>query len=72
MSGKVDENEFQYYIFDALCADCPIIVSVSTFSTGDPDLYIKFGDTQLPTTTSYDVLSTTFMSELLRIDLEDP
>lgn len=71
MSGKVDENEFQYYIFDALCTDCPIVISLSTFSSGDPDLFIKFGDAQLPTTTSFDIQSTTFKSELLRIDLDN-
>lgn len=70
VSGKVDEKEFQYYVFDALCKDCPIVVSVSTYSSGDPDLYIKFGDSSLPSLTSFDLQSSTFQSELMRIDLD--
>ena len=69
VSGKVDDKEFQYYYFDALCSDCPIIVSVSSFSSSDPDVYISFGDHSLPTTSSYDLWSSTFKSELIRIDL---
>lgn len=53
-----------------MCHDCPIVVSVSTFSTGDPDLYINFGDHSLPTKTTYDVYSSTYKSELIRITLD--
>lgn len=70
MSGKVNEKEFQYYIFDALCHDCPIVISLSTFSNGDPDLYISFGDHSLPTKTTYDIYSSTYKSELIRISLD--
>eukprot|EP00347_Sterkiella_histriomuscorum_P008919 403343241 len=70
MSGKVNEKEFQYYFFDALCEDCPIVVSVSTFSNGDPDLYINYGDHSLPTKTTYDIHSSTYKSELIRISLD--
>jgi hypothetical protein len=42
LAGSVKEGDFQYYIFEAYCKDCPIIISLSTFSSGDPDLYINF------------------------------
>ncbi|CDW91451.1 UNKNOWN [Stylonychia lemnae] len=70
VSGKVDEREFQYYLFEASCLDCPIVISLSTFGNGDPDLYISQGENQLPTLTNFDLYSSTFKSELVRISLD--
>jgi hypothetical protein len=44
ISGKVDVHEFQYYLFEAACNDCPIVISLSTYGNGDPDLYINQGE----------------------------
>lgn len=47
------------------------MVSLSTYSAnGDPDLYISYGDHSLPTLTTYDIYSSTYKSELVRISLD--
>lgn len=43
---------------------------MSTFASGDPDLYISFGDHNIPTTRTYDLYSSTYKSELIRISLD--
>lgn len=44
---------------------------MSTYSTGDPDLYINYGDTRLPTKEDHDMSKTTFKSEIIEFNLEN-
>ena len=40
----VEEEHFQYYHIEATCDNCTLLIGISTFSSGDPDLYINYGD----------------------------
>ena len=46
--ARVEEGEYQYFIFNVNCDTCTLIVAVQSFSGGDPDLYIKYGDDEIP------------------------
>lgn len=72
VSGQVEKGEFQYYHFESTCVDCTIMISLSTVSSGDPDLYVNFGDDRLPTRESSDMKSSTFKSEMITINLNHP
>lgn len=38
--GYVKANSFSYFIYKSECAYCSIIVGLSSYSSGTPDLYI--------------------------------
>ena len=44
---------------------------MSSFSQGNPDVYISYGDEKLPTKTDYDFMSSTFRSELVHINMKN-
>jgi hypothetical protein len=54
LSNTVEKDQFQYYIIESTCDNCTLMISVQKFSSGDPDLYINYGDLKLPSKTSYD------------------
>jgi len=54
LSNTVEKYQFQYYIIESTCDNCTLMISVQKFSSGDPDLYINYGDLKLPSKTSYD------------------
>jgi hypothetical protein len=66
----VEQGDFAYYLFESTCDDCTILVSLSTVGNGDPDLYINFGDEKLPSRDQYDMMSSTFKSEVITINLQ--
>lgn len=70
VSGNVQQGEFQYYHFESTCADCTLLISLSTVGSGDPDLYVNFGDAELPTREKYHMASSTFKSEMITINLQ--
>lgn len=45
---------------------------ISLSGSGDPDLYVNFGDERLPTRDSSDMMSSTFKSEIVTINLKHP
>lgn len=47
-------------------------MSLSTFGSGDPDLFINVGDASLPTKKNHDISSATERSEVVEIDLSHP
>jgi len=49
MQGFVEQGSYQYYFYEVTCDKCSVIISLSTFGNGDPDLFINFGDQSLPT-----------------------
>lgn len=59
-----------YFFYEATCDDCGILITLSTYSFGDPDLYIIYGDSRLPTHEVYDIKSSTLKSEMLTLDLK--
>jgi hypothetical protein len=69
VSGQVEQGEFQYYSYESTCEDCTIMISLSTVGSGDPDLYVNFGDESLPTRESSHMMSSTFKSEMITINL---
>ena len=72
ISGQVEQGSFQYYHFESTCDDCTILISLSTVGSGDPDLYVNFGEDKLPTRESYHMMSSTFKSEMITINLNHP
>ncbi len=70
VSGQVQQGDFQYYHYESTCDDCTILISLSTVGSGDPDLYVNFGDAQLPTREQYHMVSSTFKSEMITINLQ--
>lgn len=70
MTDMVEEGEYKYFIYQANCANCTLLVSLSTFGTGDPDLYIVYGDSRLPTKNDFDISSATYKSEVVEINLD--
>lgn len=69
LSNTVEWGDMHYYFYEVTCDDCGIIISLTTYSLGDPDLYINYGDERLPTVDQYDIKSSTLKSELLTLDL---
>lgn len=69
VSASVEQGTFQYFIFESSCDDCTILVSLSTRGSGDPDLYINFGDERLPSREDSDMQSSTLKSEVITINL---
>lgn len=45
-------------------------MSLSTVGSGDPDLYINFGDERLPSREDNDMFSSTSKSEVITINLQ--
>ncbi len=58
VSGLVSEGDFQYYLYEATCEKCSILLHLSTLGFGNPDLYISYGEDRLPTLDNYDIIST--------------
>jgi hypothetical protein len=52
-TGYVEDSKFTYFLYYEDCENCTIIASLSSYSIGDPDLYINKGE-QLPTQSHYD------------------
>jgi len=70
--GRVAQREFNYYLYEADCDNCTLLISLATFSNGDPDLYIVKGDGRLPSKKEYDIMSSTWKSEVVEISSEHP
>jgi hypothetical protein len=47
------------------------MITLSSLSTGNPDLYVKYGDHELPTELDYDFKSSTVRTEILNINFDD-
>lgn len=64
MTGFVKEGEFTYFLYYEQCSNCTMIVSLSSYYSGDPDLYISKGD-KIPTLFDYDIKKATVHPEVL-------
>ena len=71
LTATVEENAWNYYVFDVTCDDCVLLIQVTTFGSGDPDLYVTYGDSRMPDEENYDFKSSTSKSEILSIDKEN-
>ena len=49
VTDRVVKGHWKYYLFEAKCESCSILISLQSISNGDPDLYINKGDGNLPT-----------------------
>lgn len=58
-----------YFLYQETCANCTLIISLSSYSSGDPDLYIVHGD-RIPTLNDYDIRKATIHSEVVTLNLE--
>jgi hypothetical protein len=70
-TGHVRRGEFSYFLYRSTCTNCSIIISLSSYSSGDPDLYIIKGD-RLPTLEDYDFRSSTLSQEVVTLSPETP
>ena len=46
--GFVREGDFSYFLYHETCTDCNIIFSVTSHSSGGPDIFISKGGLKLP------------------------
>lgn len=67
----VEEDKYQYYIYEVSCESCEVIIGIQDFSGGDPDIYINYGQEALPDKDDYDFKSTSYASEIFILNLED-
>lgn len=70
-TGYVEEGEYQYYVYKATCEKCALLIALSTFTNGDPDLFINFGSSKLPTRNDYHIKSSTSLAEVIEISLDN-
>jgi hypothetical protein len=49
-----------------------VLIGLQSFTGGDPDLYISYGDDNLPDKENFDFKSTTYGSEVMTLNLQDP
>lgn len=56
--GYVREKEFNYFIYEAQCKNCSLLFSLSSYTSGKPDIFIVKGD-RLPSLNDYDVKKST-------------
>lgn len=68
---RLGEGEYQYFFYDVECDDCTILLGLQSFSGGDPDLFVNFGQDQLPTKDQCDFASDSYGNEVLSIDLNN-
>jgi hypothetical protein len=68
-TGYVEDTKFTYFLYYEDCTNCTIIVSLSSYSIGDPDIYIVKGES-LPTLTHYDIKRATHQSEVVNLNLD--
>jgi hypothetical protein len=59
-------------MFKVDCDNCTVLIGLQSFTGGDPDLYINYGDDDLPDKDSYDFKSTSIGSEVFTLTLSDP
>ena len=67
--GVVQSKEYRYYKYYLDCDDCILMVSAGSFTAyGDPDLFVSFGEDDLPTREHNDFSSATYRNENLEIN----
>jgi len=69
-NGYVSQGNFTYFLYYSSCSNCSMIIALSSFANGNPDLYVikeTREDPQLPTLTNYDFKSASLTSETLSI-----
>jgi hypothetical protein len=69
VTGFVQQGQYNYYVFKADCAKCALLIAVSTISTGNPDMYVTYGEQRVPSKEDYDFKSETFKNEVLELDI---
>lgn len=70
-TGYVKQGEFAYFIYESICKNCTLTISLSSYSNGNPDLYVvksTYNETRLPSLTDYDFKKATLTSEVLTLN----
>jgi hypothetical protein len=70
-TGYVAQDSWMYFTYYNPCEKCSVLISATTYSTGDPDIYVTYSDSKLPTKEDNDFQSASFKSENLEITLQD-
>lgn len=68
ITASIEKGEYQYFLYDAKCGNCSLIVGLQSIGGGDADLFVNYGEKSLPTNTSFDFSSNKFGSEFLILD----
>lgn len=74
MTNSITKSQYQFYRIDLSSSNVDEIqdlIFTLTTSEGDCDLYVSYGE-RLPTMSDYDFKSSTFETELIQINLDDP
>ena len=69
VAQSINKGDYQYYIFDVDCDNCTVLIGVQSLTGGDPDLYINYGNDNLPDKDIFDFKSTEYGSEVFTLDL---
>ena len=73
VTGYVKSGEYSYFIYQSHCENCSITFGLSSYSNGNPDMYIVKVDgnnSRLPTQNDYDFKKATLNSEILTLNLD--
>ena len=71
MQVRLGKNEYQYFLYDVECDDCTLLFGLQSFSVGDPDIFINYGQEDLPDKERHDFESTAYGNEVLTLYLND-
>lgn len=69
VEATIEQNDYQYFMYEVSCDDCTVMIGVQTLTGGNPDLYINFGDDNLPDKDNFDFESTSFGSEVFTLNI---
>jgi hypothetical protein len=72
-TGYAKAGEFTYFIYKSVCSNCSILIGLSSYFNGDPDIYViraENNGTRLPSLTDYDFKKSTMNSEILTLNLD--
>lgn len=68
--GFVKDGDFTYFLYQETCKSCNMIIALSSYSSGNPDIFITKG-LRLPSQNDYDMKRSTYDSEVLMLNLND-
>ena len=72
MIESVEQGEYQYFTYDVMCDDCTVIFGLQAYPGADPDLFISYGNDNLPDKDNFDFKSAEAGSDVFTMEKSDP
>ena len=69
--SSVDDNSYRYFSLEVTNPNSTLLISLTPFGDGDPDLFVSFGEASRPTFESSQFVSTIYQSDIIQISNED-